>query len=242
MKSNLIIHDDCLRAMRGMPAESIKAIITSPPYNISVGGRPEGEIKVLIQKYAGHDDNMPRDEYVAWMRDVMGEMMRLISPDGAIFWNHKNPIKDGLMIDNSEIVRGFPVRQQIIWARTGAFAFNPHYFAPSHEIIYLICKPKFRLKNGMHKMMDVWHIHQERNNPDHPTPFPIEIPLRCIKAAVAEGDEKSIILDPFSGSGTTAIAATKLGVRWIGIEKSEEYVVLARERITCETNQTKFAM
>ena len=72
----------------------------------------------------------------------------------------------------------------------------------------------------------VWRINQESNNA-HPAPFPLELAQRCIQA-VGEGP----ILDPFMGSGTTALAAESLGVEWIGIDQSPEYIEMAKERIS----------
>ncbi len=72
---------------------------------------------------------------------------------------------------------------------------------------------------------DVWRIPQEGNNP-HPAPFPVELAARCIKATNAQ-----IVLDPFMGSGSTAIAAESLGREWVGIDVSADYCKLAKERL-----------
>ena len=69
-------------------------------------------------------------------------MMRVLRNDGAIFYNHKWRVQDGLLQDRSDIVAGFPVRQIIIWQRAGGINFNPGYFLPNYEVIYLICKPR----------------------------------------------------------------------------------------------------
>ena len=154
-------------------------------------------------------------------------MMRLLTDDGAIFYNHKWRVQNGLLQDRSDIVKDFPVRQIIIWERAGGFNFNTQYFLPTYEVIYLICKPEFKLTGEMASDIgDVWQINQERKN-EHPAPFPVEIPKRCIETTGAK-----IVLDPFIGSGTTAVAAQMLGVDWIGIEISEEYCRMANERIS----------
>ena len=92
-------------------------------------------------------------------------------------------------------------------------------------MIYLIAKPKFKLRKGSNRLTDVWEFPQERKN-EHPAPFPIELPLRCISST-----DGKIILDPFMGSGTTAIAAEMCNRKWIGIEKSAEYCDKANNRI-----------
>ena len=228
------VHEgDCIELMDRMPAESVDLIVTSPPYNIknstgnglrngSGGKWPQAE---LIKGYASHDDAMPHDVYVAWQRDCLRAMMRIISEDGAIFYNHKWRVQGGLLQDRADIVDSFPVRQVIIWQRNGGINFNPGYFLPTYEVIYLIAKPKFRLAAKANAQGDVWRITQESKNP-HPAPFPVELARRCIDSTTAE-----TILDPFLGSGTTAIAAIRSKRQWIGIELSSEYCELARERI-----------
>ncbi len=219
--------------MREIPDESVKVVVTSPPYNIknSVGnGLKNGNggkwPKAALQNgYDGHDDCMPHEKYVSWQRRCLAEMMRVLRPDGAIFYNHKWRVQGGLLQDRSDIVRGFPVRQIIIWQRSGGINFNPGYFLPNYEVIYLIAKPDFKLAPKANSMGCVWRINQEHNNP-HPAPFPVDLAHRCIQAA-GEGP----VLDPFMGSGTTAVAAETARVKWIGIEKSADYVGMAESRI-----------
>ena len=224
---------DCIRKMEEMPRGCVDLVVTSPPYNLKQstgngmkcgnGGKwPKAR---LIEGYSGHGDCMPHDRYVAWQRDCLAAMMGVLREDGAIFYNHKWRVQGGLLQDRSDIVAGFPVRQIIIWQRSGGINFNPGYFLPTYEVIYLIAKPDFKLAPKANAMGDVWMIKQESNNP-HPAPFPLELARRCIGATTG-----SVILDPFVGSGTTAIAAEIEGRRWIGIEKSSEYCRLARQRI-----------
>jgi len=228
---------DCVELMNRMPAASVGLIVTSPPYNLrnSTGnGMKDGrggkwKNAALINGYASHNDAMPHDEYVAWQRECLTAMTRVLRDDGAIFYNHKWRVQGGLLQDRADIVGGFPVRQIIIWRRDGGINFNPGYFLPTYEVIYLICKPKFRLAPKANASGDVWRIPQENNNP-HPAPFPIELAQRCIKATHGR-----IVLDPFMGSGTTAIAAESCGRDWIGCEVSKEYCKLATERIQAAT-------
>ena len=224
---------DCVELMNKMPAATVGVIVTSPPYNIknSTGnGLKNGRggkwpRAALIEGYAAHDDAMPHTEYVAWQRDCLRAMMRVLREDGAIFYNHKWRVQGGLLQDRADIVEGFPVRQIIIWQRNGGINFNPGYFLPTYEVIYLIAKPDFKLAPKANAQGDVWRIPQEDNNP-HPAPFPVELAQRCI-----ESTEASIVLDPFMGSGSTAMAAVMAQRDWIGIDIAEDYCKLARERI-----------
>lgn len=227
---------DAVKVMKSLPSKSIDLVFTSPPYNLrnSTGnGMKDGRggkwsNAALINGYKGHDDSMPHEEYVAWQRECLAEMLRLIKDDGAIFYNHKWRVQNGLLQDRQDIVGGFPVRQIIIWQRKGGINFNPGYFLPTYEVIYMICKPKFKLAKGANKHGDIWTIGQEQNNP-HPAPFPVELAERVIGSTNAQ-----LVLDPFMGSGTVAVAAKNLGRNFIGIDKVPEYCQMAINRLLGE--------
>ncbi|MGC1176583.1 MAG: site-specific DNA-methyltransferase [Candidatus Saccharimonadales bacterium] len=224
---------DCIKIMQAMPAQSIDLIVTSPPYNLknSTGnGMKDGRggkwsNAALMDGYSDHGDNMPHDEYVAWQRACLTEMMRVIKEDGAIFYNHKWRVQNGLLQDRHDILEGFPVRQIIIWRRKGGINFNQGYFLPTYEVVYLIAKPKFKLASKANALGDVWDIPQEFNN-KHPAPYPVAFAERCIGSTDAQ-----IVLDPFMGSGSTAIAAMNLGRQFIGIDISQAYCQMADQRI-----------
>ncbi|MGI9306670.1 MAG: DNA-methyltransferase [Gammaproteobacteria bacterium] len=225
---------DAVAVMKKMPAESAGVILTSPPYNMRNttgggllrGGGGFSKGRKIQNGYDGYEDNMPHSEYAEWQRQCLEEMMRLATPDGVIFYNHKWRIQNGLLNNRHDIVAGFPVRQVIIWHRNGGINFNRHYFLPTYEVIYMIAKKKFRLAAGANKYGDVWQIPQEKKVAEHMCAFPLELALRCIASTDAE-----TVLDPFIGSGTTAIAAEQCGRRWIGIEKSPAYARAADKRI-----------
>lgn len=229
-----IIHGDCLEVMKKIPEKFVDIIITSPPYNLlnSTGNGLKkntncGKWKNAAIKngYAEYDDNLPYDEYISWQKKCVAEMFRIIKDDGAIFYNNKNRVQNGLLEDRGEIVKNFPLRQIIIWKRSGAINFNPGYFLPTTEQIYLICKKNFKLAKGANKNTDVWEVKQEMKNP-HPAPFPEELIDKIVSSTTGK-----IILDPFGGSGTTAISAKKFDRDFILIEKSLKYCEMAQKRI-----------
>lgn len=230
---NKIICGDSLTIMRQMPDKCLDLVVTSPPYNLknSTGnGMKDGRggkwaNAALVNGYSHYDDNMPHEKYSQWQKDCLAEMFRLIKDDGAIFYNHKWRVQAGLLQDRQDIVSEFPVRQIIIWRRKGGINFNPGYFLPTYEVIYLIPKPKFKLAPKANAHGDVWEFTQEMNN-THPAPFPLALIDRIISSTTAQ-----IILDPFSGSGTTAIAAMGLKRNFIGIEISSDYCKLSENRI-----------
>ncbi len=230
---NQIHHGDCLTLLAQMPDSTADLVVTSPPYNLlnsSGNGMKNGNggkwsRAALMQGYTTHADAMPHHDYVEWQRECLSEMMRVLSPDGAIFYNHKWRVQKGLLQDRTDIVEGFPVRQIIIWQRSGGFNHNPGYFLPTYEVVYLIAKPGFRLAPKAGGVGDVWQIRQDRGNP-HPASFPVDLARRAISATTA-----NVVLDPFIGSGTTAVAALLEGRQYIGIDLSEDYCHLSRQRV-----------
>lgn len=239
---NKIICGDCLNIMKQIPDNSVDLVVTSPPYNLknSTGnGMKDGRggkwaNAALVNGYSHHDDNMPHEEYVKWQKECLTEMFRLIKDDGAIFYNHKWRVQAGLLQDRQDIVNGFPIRQIIIWRRKGGINFNPGYFLPTYEVIYLITKPKFKLAPKANAHGDVWEFTQEMKN-DHPAPFPIALIERIISSTNAH-----LVLDPFSGSGTTAVVASKLKRNYIGIDISPEYCELSEKRIQQHKDGTEY--
>lgn len=234
--SNQFICGDAIKVMQQIPDESVDLVVTSPPYNLknSTGnGMKDGrggkwKNAALVNGYSHHNDNMPHKKYVAWQRSCIAEMVRIIPDTGAIFYNHKWRVQGGLLQDRQDILSGFPVRQIIIWRRKGGINFNPGYFLPTYEVIYLIAKPKFRLAKKANAYGDVWEFGQDLKNP-HPAPFPLDLIERIISSTNA-----NLILDPFMGSGTTALAARNYGRDFIGIELSPEYCEMAEARLSNE--------
>ncbi|MFA6077304.1 MAG: DNA repair protein RadC [Candidatus Paceibacterota bacterium] len=230
---NQIVCGSAVDIMKKIPSNSVHLIITSPPYNLknSTGngmkdGRGGKWANAALQKgYSNHNDNMPHDEYVKWQRDCLTEMFRIIPDDGAIFYNHKWRVQGGVLQDRQDIVSGFPVRQIIIWRRKGGFNFNAGYFVPTYEVIYLIAKPNFKLAPKANGHGDVWEFTQEMNN-KHPAAFPVGLIDRIVSSTNAK-----TVLDPFMGSGTTALSAMNFGRDYIGIDLSPEYCKMAEERI-----------
>ncbi|MBI4137483.1 site-specific DNA-methyltransferase [Candidatus Roizmanbacteria bacterium] len=238
---NKIIAGDAIEIMRQIPDGVVDLVITSPPYNLknSTGngmkdGRGGKWANAALQKgYTHHDDCMPHSEYVTWQRNCLTEMMRIVPDDGAIFYNHKWRVQDGLLQDRQDIVRDFPVRQIIIWKRKGGLNFNAGYFLPTYEVIYLIAKPDFKLAPKANAHGDIWEFTQEMNN-EHPAAFPVKLIDRIISSTNAK-----TVLDPFMGSGTTAISAINFDRNYVGIDLSPEYCEMAEKRIKKHKSQAK---
>jgi modification methylase len=227
----MIYQGDCLEVMRSMPSGSVDLVVTSPPYNLGLSQRAKPRSSKdsswsnakLFDGYGDYHDALPHDEYVAWMRDVLSECWRLISDDGAIFFNHKPRIQNGHLWTPLELNPDLPLRQIVVWDRGSGMNFNQKFFTPSHEWVILFAKPDFQLSKG--KPRDVWAFGHAKKN-DHPAPFPVELPLNAIRHTYA-----STIFDPFAGSGTTGVAARMLGRKFIGIERNGDYIPNALARI-----------
>jgi site-specific DNA-methyltransferase (adenine-specific) len=234
--------------MRELPDGSIDIIVTSPPYNLGMRRRygreyPEkcfsGKVSSVWKSAAlrdghgdAHNDALPYAEYYAWQQAVISECWRLLTDEGALWYNHKPRIQEGKCWMPHELIpEGIPLRQTIIWnRRSSGMNFNHRHFASNYEMILLIAKPKFRLTPGATTWGDIWDILPDRDqsNP-HPAPFPIALPRRAI--AATQHRPEAVVFDPHSGSGTTAMAAWLEGCRWLGCDKSAEYVEFAQLRL-----------
>lgn len=233
-----VMHTDALTLLNGLPDACIDLFVTSPPYNLrnsSGNGLKAQNNKGLWTNqpmrhgYGGeYSDDMPNDEYVSWQRQCLDEMVRALKPTGAIFYNHKWRVQDGLLQrladDIMDIEPALPVRQIVIWDRSGGINFNKQYFLPSYEVIYLICKPDFELQPGGNAYMDVWDIRPSENK-KHPNSFPALLVERCLLAASHSGD---VVVDPFAGIGTVAKVARTLGRHFLGCDINAGYVAEAR--------------
>lgn len=246
-----IYHADNRDVFPHLAAGSIDLVFTSPPYNLgntSGGGFPEslghyrkssglsgrgGQGKwpaaAIAKGYGRHSDDMLHEDYVAWQHEIIEACWHLLSPTGAIYYNHKPRVLDGQLVSPLAYIPADMMqwlRQIVIWKRSGGINFTPAFYLPMHEWIVILARRDFRLTSkGAAGVGDVWTVHQEVANP-HPAPFPIGLPERAIETTPSK-----VILDPFMGSGTTLRAAKNLGRQAIGIEMSEEYCEMAVRRL-----------
>src|SRR6266498_2268610 len=211
LELNKIYNIDCLDGLRQLNNNSVDIFCFSPPYNLrnnngktrnlSRGGKWDN-YKLAIG-YSGHNDSMPHKEYVDWQKTILLECFRCLKDTGAIFYNHKPLIRNGLAILPTEYNPNLPLRQIIIWERSGGINFNDSFYLPTCEWILLICKPQFKLKSqGAAGIKDIWKIRQDIGN-EHPAPFPVELPSKILETV----KYKDLVVDPFIGSGSVALAA-----------------------------------
>lgn len=237
-----LYHGDCLDVLPAL--SDVDLIVTSPPYNLgaapwpalghwkpgdSAGGKSKwrnGADGGGGVQYDDHQDAMPWPEYVYWQHQVWRAMWAALSADGVVFWNHKTRVIGARLWKPDELIPAdLPVRQEVIWARAGGMNFTEAAFVPTHERIYVVAKPAWRLKSkGASGIGDVWRMNQAPS--EHPAPFPLDLPHRAIDAT-----GPCLVADPFAGSGTTLLAAKNAAVRSIGIERSERYCEMAAARL-----------
>ena len=230
-----LYHGDCLDVMRSMPDESVDIVVTSPPYNMGLvpGGNGRGMYRPGASNKAGrfrdgygaHDDAMDQEAYDAWQREVLAECWRVARL--AVFYNHRPRVEHGVLRDPLGNDFGIPLRQRIIWNRGTGIDVNLRAFCTRGEYVFFFAKDEMKLtSHSASGMGDVWDLGMARDEPDHPAPFPLALPLRCIEATGATS-----VLDPFSGSGTTLRAAKLAGIAGVGIDNEKRWCDLSVLRL-----------
>lgn len=215
--------------------ERFDLVVTSPPYNmgISTGGSfPRGRSYgkwsggLLAGGYGADRDARPWDEYIPWQQSILRQCWARLEPAGAIFYNHKPRVQDGVLLHpRTFLPPELPVRQEIIWARPGGINAGITHFCSTYETIFVLADAGFRLKSkGVSMLGDVWRITPDVNT-QHPAPFPLGLPGR-----IFESTYTASVLDPFAGSGTTLKAAQARGIRAVGIELDERWCEHAAKR------------
>lgn len=233
MTLNNIIHGDVLESLKEIDSDYFDLCITSPPYNKkSVGGD-------IIKKveYDTFDDNLPEDVYQDQQIEILNELYRTMKPGGSMFYNHKCRWQNGRMIHPIMWLTktDWILKQEIVWNRKITANLRGWRFWQVDERIHWLYKPNGKdfigpeLKSHHAKMTSIWDIMPESKN-SHPAPFPIEIPSRIIYSLFND-DRDKIVIDPYMGSGTTAIACKLFGCNYVGIDISKKYIDMANERI-----------
>ena len=208
---------DCLEIMRGMPAASVDAVITDPPYGIDYQSAWRTDKTQWKPKIA--NDKMP---FIEWLP----EAFRLVKDGGALVCFHRWDVAETF---KQEIERvGFVVKSQIIWDKVihGMGDLNGQY-APRHECAWFATKGKFNWwATRPQSIIRITRVDAEKLI--HPNEKPIPLFVRLIESIV---DPKGKILDPFVGSGASMVAASKLYRDAIGIEINPQYFEIAQRRI-----------
>jgi site-specific DNA-methyltransferase (adenine-specific) len=236
-----VVEGDALEVLKRLPERSVHLMVTSPPYNTG----------------KEYDEDLTLGEYLDFIEGVMEEVYRVLVWGGRVCFNVADlgrrpyiPLH-AYLIERFERI-GFLMRGVIVWYKGdavaggstawGSFAspVNP-VLRDVHEYIIVLSKGGFKREKRpgreptitreefLEFTRSVWRFPPESaRRVGHPAPFPIELPYRCIQLYTFRGD---VVLDPFIGSGTTAVAAVLTGRHFIGIDVNPEYVEISRRRV-----------
>jgi len=248
---NNIIQGDCLKLLKQIPNESIDMTFADPPFNLKKG-------------YKSYKDRLEIQDYLDWCELWINEMVRITKPTGAIFIHN---IPKWLTFYTAYLNKIADFKHWISWDAPTApmgkslqpghygilfyvkdnkqFKFNeirhPHKRNRKSNIL---AKDYGGKKNMLHPygplVSDVWtDIHRVKHNKfrdEHPCQLPIHLLERIILMSTNEND---IVLDPFNGTGTTAIAAKRLGRKYIGFELDKTYVEITKTKLAQEEANSK---
>jgi site-specific DNA-methyltransferase (adenine-specific) len=244
---------DCIKVMKRFPSESIDLVYADPPYNLSKHGLKWADNDGPNRRKSGGNyymmkeawDMFPESDYRRFSVEWLKEAERLLKPGGSIYVSCTYHNVGDLLV----ILRELELKclNIIVWEKT-----NPHpnltrrMFTHSCEFVLFFAKGKNwafnyeemkRLSKNGRQMKDVWRfplcqgferIKGENGRAAHPTQKPTALLERIILASSKQGD---LVLDPFSGTGTTAFVAERFCRKWIGIDNNTNYISLSVERL-----------
>lgn len=257
--SNISIKDElllgnCMEILKAIPDQSVDCCITDPPYNISgydnkkeIGWYKSNKLWTETKKFNKIDekwDKFSDTDYNKFTLTWIKEIRRILKPNGniAIFGSLHNIYRIGAILEDLDT----RIINSIIWYKRNAFPniTQRMYCESTEQIIWAVNNSKKHAKNwtfnyavmkeinGGKQMRNMWDIpntpQNERKHGKHPSQKPEEVLDRLVKSLTKEGD---IIIDPFLGSGTTAVSAKKHGRHFIGIDNVEDYLKIAKNRL-----------
>ncbi len=254
MKKNIIYNGDCVKILNTKFDEgSIDLIFADPPYNLSGNGlkwrgnKTGGDWYMVNEEW----DKMTAPEYMQFTRKWIGGCHKVLKDNGAIYISCTYHNLSEVMIVLKQL--NFKINNIIVWQKTNAMPnMTRRVFTHSTEFVVWAVKgkkwifnynelkeinPEKQKDGSLKQMRDVWsmplvqgkeRLRGKDGRALHPTQKPEEMMKRII---IASSNKGGIVLDPFMGSGTTAVVAKQLGRNWIGIEKEKKYIVLANKRI-----------
>ncbi len=230
-----IIHGDCLEVLPTLAAGSVDCVVTDPPY-----GMPSYEPPSWHQGNRGTCTDVTEQAWDAFSTNWVGGAVRALSDDGSMLAFCK--VEDAGRLRDAMHLHGVAPRHVLAWVKTTPIprGCRPTYQS-AFECIVWGARPGAwfdRPPDGR----DRWNVIEGpmvRSNTErtgHPTQKPEWLMERILRRHCPPG---GTVLDPFLGSGTTLVAAAKLGLNGIGIEREAEYVEIARKRVARATEQLR---
>lgn len=237
-----LIHADSFEYLDKMKRESIDVIFADPPYFLSGNGISNSGGKMVNVNKGEWDKSISIEEKHAYNREWLKKCKRLLTTNGTIWVSGTlhNIYSVGMALEQE----GYKILNNITWQKLNPPPnLSTRYFTHSTETILWARKDDKDARhyynydlmkefNHNKQMKDVWTgsltKQSEKDFGKHPTQKPEYLLERIVLASTQEGDT---ILDPFLGSGTTAVVAKKLNRQCIGIEKDDDYIELAKQRL-----------
>lgn len=238
---------DCIKIMQTIPREKVNLILTDPPYNASNGGvnLPDNKTGGAYYKVNEEWDKLGNyADYLDFTRKWVKEADKLLVQNGSIMVCGSLHNIGEVIIALKEL--NYKLINLITWKKTNPMpSITKRQLTHSTEFIVWFSKGKgwtfnyqnMKKYNHGKQLRDVWEfplcqgeerLKDQSGRAAHPTQKPLELFKRLIEMATAE---KDIVLDPFIGSGTTAVAAEELKRKWIGIDNNTKYIKLANKRV-----------
>lgn len=238
---------DCMNVMRTIPNDSIDLVITSPPYNVGVDYGNKGK----------DADKKPLCQYKAFADGVMWLMYPLLKHGGRVCFEIGGSGRDfplSWVWQDAAYKAGFNLFSEIAMQhrKTNQTAWGSWlkadsvYTVPNFHMLYVFYKGSSKKEGGITTIdkkqfiewtRGYWQINWSiGSTKEHPAQFPVELPYRCLSLFGHKGD---MVLDPFSGSGTTGIACVQNERDYIGIELDEYYYNLSQKRINLIQQQIR---
>ena len=207
-----IIQGDCLEVMKEIPDESVDLVLTDPPYGVlgKIQKWDDINVKEFTKKWWDLVKNklkLNSSTYVFWSQTYLLEGLQIFQPNRVLIWHHPN--------------LATPTNKMFLWTydpilyiKFGKPIFQPSFAEKENVDVFKFAKPQSNWKG--------------ENKGLHPASKPIKLIMNFVKISSNKND---LVLDPFLGAGTTAIACKKLGRHFIGIELNPEYVEMANRRL-----------
>jgi site-specific DNA-methyltransferase (adenine-specific) len=234
---------DCREIIPQLSA--VECVVTSPPYNqLGSTSKPSGMWAedsfgiAATEGWAagGYFDALSEDDYQREQNELFAALAPACTDTASLFYNHQLRWRDGDLMHPIDWFKpsNWKLRSEVIWDRGGGMMLNARMFCRYDErILWFVRGKKWKWNQESVGHGTVWRIAVAQNK-EHPVAFPVEMPDRCILATTDPGD---VVLDPYSGSASTGVAAVRAGRRYIGIEREEKFFEIACRRIAAVTGK-----
>jgi len=240
MKTNVCYQGDCLEVMKTLPDNCVYLTVTSPPYNMRTRIRngkytTREKSEHFSKKYQHFDDALPIDDFYSFHKNCITEMLRISK---IVIYNFQ--IVTGSKEAFFKIIGDFnkDIKDIIIWDKGfGQPAMHEKVLNSAYELMLVLEGDKKCgrvIQNAIFKrgeMQNILRVNRVKPPKGHSAIFPPELIKQIIKNFSKEED---LILDPFMGTGTTALVCKELNRNFIGCEISSEYCDIIKERVGCE--------